>query len=182
MGRNSDCYSKVSFSTARYCLSSIGLAPLSCTPSPYHLPLHALSLLLLLLLAGPYGVELDDSTMDVIKGHANTMHRLVNAIPPRPGCVLPASPDKPLGAWFASAAPNAPTDRGCVNAPEVSLAYYNLYGPGGSPNATAEDLGLSEASFAYANALYNGKVQVYPTKTDCCRPGGLGAYPQGCTV
>lgn len=139
-------------------------------------------LLLLPPPTGPYDVEYDDSTMGVIKNHANTMHRLVNAIPPRPSCVLPASPNKPLGAWFASAAANAPTNRGCVNAPEVSLAYYNLYGPGGFPTATAEELGLSETSMAYAKALYSGKVQVYPTKADCCRAGGLGAYPQGCTV
>uniref|UniRef100_A0A383VL97 mannan endo-1,4-beta-mannosidase n=1 Tax=Tetradesmus obliquus TaxID=3088 RepID=A0A383VL97_TETOB len=130
---------------------------------------------------GPYGVDLDDSTMGVIKTHANVMHRLVNAIPPRPGCVLPASPDKKLGAWFASAAPNA-AKRGCVNAPEVSLAYYNLYGPDGTPTATAEELELSEVSMAYAKALYSGKVQVYPTRLDCCRAGGLGAYPQGCNV
>lgn len=134
-----------------------------------------------LLVAGPYDVEYDDSTMGVIKTHANVMHRLVNAIPPRPGCVLPASPDKVLGAWFASANPDA-DDRGCVNAPEVSLAYYSLYGPGGTPTATAEELGLSATSVAYANALYDGKVWVYATKADCCRAGGLGAYPKGCTV
>lgn len=119
--------------------------------------------------------------MRVIKTHANIMQRLVNAIPPRPGCVLPASPGKVLGAWFASAGADA-TKHGCVNAPEVSLAYYNLYGPGGSPTLTAEDLGLSGASVAYAKALYEGRTWVYATKADCCRAGGLGAYPKGCTV
>ncbi|KAF6251036.1 glycoside hydrolase superfamily [Scenedesmus sp. NREL 46B-D3] len=130
---------------------------------------------------GPYGVDVQDSTMGVIKTHATIMHRLVNAIPPRPGCVLPASPDKKLGAWFASAAPNATSARGCVNAPEVSLAYYNLFGPGGAPSATAEQLELSAVSIAYAKALHSGKVQVYPTRLDCCRAGGLGAFPQGCS-
>eukprot|EP00882_Tetradesmus_deserticola_P024752 GHRQ01027069.1.p1 GENE.GHRQ01027069.1~~GHRQ01027069.1.p1 ORF type:complete len:321 (+),score=99.35 GHRQ01027069.1:1022-1984(+) len=131
---------------------------------------------------GPYGVDVDDSTMGVIKTHATIMQRLVNAIPPRPGCVLPAAPNKTLGVWFASAAPDAATKRGCVNAPEVSLAYYNLYGPGGTPTATAEELELSEVSMAYAKALHSGKVQVYPTRLACCRAGGLGAYPQGCNV
>lgn len=123
-----------------------------------------------------------DSTMGVIRRHATTMHRLVNAVPPRPGCVLPASPDKVLGAWFASAPANATSARGCVNAPEVSLAYYSLFGPGGNSAATARSLGLSSTSVAYARALQEGQVYVFPTKAECCRPGGLGAYTEGCTV
>lgn len=119
--------------------------------------------------------------MGVIRNHATVMHRLVNAVPPRPGCVLPAGPDKIMGAWFAAASANS-TERGCVNAPEVSLAYYSLYGPDGTPDATSRQLGLSRASVAYAKALRAGQVYVYPTKAECCRPGALGAYPGGCTV
>jgi hypothetical protein len=119
--------------------------------------------------------------MKVIRNHATTMHRLVNAMPPRAGCALPASPNKALGAWFASASPDA-DERGCVNAPEVSLAYYNLYGPDGTPDATSRELGLSPTAVAYAKALRAGQVYVYPTRADCCRAGALGAYPSGCTV
>jgi hypothetical protein len=48
---------------------------------------------------GPYDVEKEHSTMGVIKRHAGLMHKLVNAIPPRPSCVYPAKANKPIGAW-----------------------------------------------------------------------------------
>jgi hypothetical protein len=64
--------------------------------------------------------------MRVIRRHANRMHRLVNAIPPRPNCVFPAAANKPLGAWFAKT-PGATTGA-CTNSPDVSLAFYMLYG------------------------------------------------------
>lgn len=71
--------------------------------------------------------------MGVIRRHANSMHKLVNAIPPRPSCVYPASAKKPLGAWFASnpKADASTAVRDCVNAPDVSLAFYMLYGKWG---------------------------------------------------
>lgn len=65
--------------------------------------------------------------MNVIRRHANRMHKLVNAIPPRPSCVYPASAKKPLGAWFATN-PNGAETGDCINAPDVSLAFYMLYG------------------------------------------------------
>lgn len=54
---------------------------------------------------GPYGVEPNDSTMDIIETHAKRMRSLSNQTPPRPGCVMPipSKPEgRPLGAWFAS--------------------------------------------------------------------------------
>jgi hypothetical protein len=66
--------------------------------------------------------------MGVIRKHAKSMHRLGHAIPPRPSCVYPASAKKPLGAWFARSQDAAATVRDCVNAPDVSLAFYMLYG------------------------------------------------------
>jgi hypothetical protein len=48
---------------------------------------------------GPYDVDLEDSTMGVIRRHANLMHRLVNSVPPRPGCVFPLSERRRTGAW-----------------------------------------------------------------------------------
>jgi len=68
--------------------------------------------------------------MPIIRRHATQMHRLVNAIPPRPSCVFPASAKKPLGAWFAKDANGGPEakTRECINAPDVSLAFYMLYG------------------------------------------------------
>lgn len=69
--------------------------------------------------------------MTVIRRHANRMHKLVNAIPPRPSCVYPASAKKPLGAWFATN-PNGADTGDCINAPDVSLAFYMLYGELGS--------------------------------------------------
>lgn len=81
-----------------------------------------------LCLTGPYGVDLEDSTMGVIRRHANNMHRLTSAIPPRPSCVFPASAKKPLGAWFAANSSPGAARRDCINAPDVSLAFYMLYG------------------------------------------------------
>lgn len=68
--------------------------------------------------------------MGVIRKHASNMHKLVNGIPPRPSCVYPVAADKPLGAWFPTAPNNLDTApvRGCINAPDVSLAFYMLYG------------------------------------------------------
>lgn len=68
--------------------------------------------------------------MGIIRRHAGSMHRLVNGIPPRPSCVFPVSARKPLGAWFAKTpdASASATTRECINAPDVSLAFYMLYG------------------------------------------------------
>lgn len=78
---------------------------------------------------------MEDSTMRVIRRHANRMHRLVNAIPPRPNCVFPAAANKPLGAWFAKT-PGATTGA-CTNSPDVSLAFYMLYGEWSMRSCTA---------------------------------------------
>ncbi len=120
--------------------------------------------------------------MGVVRNHARSMNRLVNAVPPRPGCVLPVSSDKALGAWIASTAPGAAAgERRCINAPEVSLAYYAMYGVGGVPDVTSDQLGVSASAVESARALRSGRAYVFPTKEACCSAGGLGAYPDGCT-
>jgi hypothetical protein len=103
--------------------------PCVCVLTRPHLPL--LSRLLcdaLLCFAGPYGVDMEDSTMGVIRKHADSMYKLGHAIPPRPSCVYPASAKKPLGAWFAGSPDGTSAVRKCVNAPDVSLAYYMMFG------------------------------------------------------
>lgn len=66
--------------------------------------------------------------MGVIRKHADSMYKLGHAIPPRPSCVYPASAKKPLGAWFAGSPDGTAAVRKCVNAPDVSLAYYMMFG------------------------------------------------------
>lgn len=54
-------------------------------------------------------------------------------------------------------------------------------GPGGNRTATAKDMRVSTTAVKYAKALRQGRVQVYPTKAECCMPN-LGAYASGCTA
>lgn len=54
-------------------------------------------------------------------------------------------------------------------------------GPGGNRTATAKDMRVSPTAVTYAKALRRGRVQVYPTKAECCIPN-LGAFAKGCSA
>lgn len=128
---------------------------------------------------GPYGVSATDSTMKIINSHAKKMHDLINAVPPRPGCIE-SDITGTLGAWFP-AVDKKSGERGCVNNPEVSLAYYTLYGPTEFTPEQMESFGFTNLAFAYAKALRRNQVKVFPTREECCAPGFLGAFPEGCS-
>jgi hypothetical protein len=133
------------------------------------------------MLAGPYGVSAGDSTMDIINAHAQKVYDLQNSVPPRPGCIA-GDTTKTLGAWFP-AVDKASGAQGCVNNPEVALAYFTLYA--GGPPATAEEIagyGFSKTALAYSKALAQGQVKVWATKQDCCAAGFLGAFKEGCNA
>lgn len=42
-------------------------------------------------------------------------------------------------------------------------------------------MSVSPTAVTYAKALRKGRVQVYPTKAECCIPN-LGAFAKGCSA
>jgi mannan endo-1,4-beta-mannosidase len=126
----------------------------------------------------PYGVSASDSTTNVIRDHARRLNRLMNQVPPRPGCSYsnatdPAAEPAPLGVWF----PN-PATRTCVNLPEAGLAWHTLHGPEASaaPGSAGDAYGFSAAAVEMADALEAGKTLAFPSEGACCR----GAFADGC--
>lgn len=126
----------------------------------------------------PYGVSASDSTTEVIRDHARRLNRLMNQVPPRPGCSYsnssdPASAPAPLGVWFPD-----PASKACVNVPEAGLAWHTIHGPDADAQAagSAADYGFSAAASELADALEAGKTLAFPTEGACCR----GAFAGGC--
>jgi mannan endo-1,4-beta-mannosidase len=126
----------------------------------------------------PYGVSASDSTTTVIRDHARRLNRLMNQVPPRPGCSYtnpadPAAEPAPLGVWFPD-----PQSRTCVNVPEAGLAWHTLHGPEATApaGASAEEFGFSPLASELATALEGGKTLAFPSEAACCR----GAFTDGC--
>jgi len=132
----------------------------------------------------PYGISASDSTTGVIRDHARRLNRLMNQVPPRPGCsyrdaTTTATTDgassspapAPLGVWFPD-----PASKACVNVPEAGLAWHTLHGPDAAPAGAAGDYGFSAAASELADALEAGKTLAFPTEGACCR----GAFADGC--
>ena len=117
--------------------------------------------------------------MNIINAHAKKVYDLTNAVPPRPGCIK-ADTRKKLGAFFKAQDAKS-GERGCVNNPEVSLAYYTLYGGDALTAEEVQSFGFSNTALGYARALRRNQVKVWATKEECCSPGFLGAWAQGCS-
>lgn len=69
----------------------------------------------------------------------------------------------------------------CQNRPEAALAWHLLYGPIFFSGINAAEYPFKPIDLKLAQLLQQGQVFVYPTKQECCRAGGLGAFSQGCT-
>jgi hypothetical protein len=126
----------------------------------------------------PYGVSAQDSTTTVIRDHARRLNRLMNQVPPRPGCSYSnvtdaAAEPAPLGVWFPD-----PETKQCVNNPEAGLAWHTIHGPEASapPGSDAQAFGFSAVASALADSLEAGKTLAFPSEAACCR----GAFPDGC--
>eukprot|EP00879_Flechtneria_rotunda_P001870 GHRR01002041.1.p1 GENE.GHRR01002041.1~~GHRR01002041.1.p1 ORF type:complete len:609 (+),score=135.21 GHRR01002041.1:246-2072(+) len=109
---------------------------------------------------GPYGVENDDPTMQIIQDHAEYLKRKMNSQPPRPECGL--------GAWFGTLDQQT-GERNCANVPAAAAAYHNS-----AANTDAIGTKLAED-------LKAGRALVFPTKAACCK-AGTGAFAEGCSV
>ncbi|BDA41827.1 Mannan endo-1,4-beta-mannosidase 4 [Coccomyxa sp. Obi] len=105
-----------------------------------------------------YGVQVGDSTFDLIRDNAGKIKQLAAQQPPDSACKV--------GCWVPDVHSGTfSTVNRCVNKPQVC-------------QTAAKALQKSPAlSLAAAN---NAPVEVYSSQASCCRPG-LGAFDNGCS-
>lgn len=119
---------------------------------------------------GEYDVAIHDTTFRLIAEHAQFVSQWTNSRPPKDQCM--SNCWVPNSAFFT---------KSCENLPEVCKAYWTVMNSN-SFNSTARGVrAIQEATVTVGPRLINlQEIQVYTTKSACCRSGS-GGHSNGCS-